>query len=182
MTEEQLTQRLKEGDNEARKELYERFAGKLLSLVQRYVGNRDEAEDVLHDAFILVFTDRIRLFTWRGNGSLEAWMRRVFTNHVLSYLAHQRHLEVDDVDHLPDTPDDEDDNSPGVDMEVVHRLIGELPTGYRTVLNLFLIEGWSHAEIAEKLGIGESTSASQYLRAKKMLKTKITNYIKSQES
>ena len=181
VTEEQLTKRLKEGDNEARKELYERFAGGLLSLVERYVGNREEARDVLHDGFIHVFTVSIHRFTWRGDGSLTAWLRRVFTNYVLTYLERERHLAVDGVEQLPDTPDD-DDPPPAIDMDTIHRLIGELPIGYRTVLNLFLIEGWSHAEIAQKLHIGESTSASQYLRAKKLLKAKIQTYIENQES
>lgn len=181
MTEEELTRRLKEGDNLARKELYERFAGQLLSLLERYVGNREEAEDLLHDAFLQVFTSRIQRFTWVGPGSLGAWLRRVFTNFVLSYLTRERHLQADIVDRLPDVPDD-DEQPVDVSMEVVHSLISELPPGYRTVLNLFLIEGWSHREIAQKLGIGESTSASQYLRAKKLLKEKIKNYIESQQS
>ena len=181
MTEQELIQRLQAGDNEARKELYERFAGSLLSLLQRYVGNRNEAEDVLHDAFIHVFTVGIQRFTWRGNGSLGGWLRRVFTNYVISYLERERRIVTDDVDEVPDVPDDED--APvEISMDKVHEFIAELPPGYRTVLNLFLIEGWSHAEIAQKLGIKESTSASQFLRAKKLLKEKINQYLTTQES
>lgn len=181
MTEQELIQRLQAGDNEARKELYERFAGSLLSLLQRYVGNRNEAEDVLHDAFIHVFTVGIQRFVWRGNGSLGGWLRRVFTNYVISYLERERRIVTDDVDDVPDVPDDED--APvEIGMDKVHEFISELPPGYRTVLNLFLIEGWSHAEIAQKLGIKESTSASQFLRAKKLLKEKINHYLATQES
>ena len=181
MTEQELTQRLQAGDNEARKELYERFAGSLLSLVQRYVGNCNEAEDVLHDAFIQVYTVGIQRFTWRGNGSLAGWLRRVFTNYVISYLEREHRIMTDDVDDVADVPDDED--APvEISMDKVHEFISELPPGYRTVLNLFLIEGWSHAEIAQKLGIKESTSASQFLRAKKLLKEKINQYLAIQES
>ncbi len=180
MTEEELTQRLKEGDNAARKALYERFAGSLLSLCQRYVGNREEAEDVLHDGFIQVFTSGIQRFTWRGNGSLKAWLYRVFTNFSLNHLEAAKRLQMQDTEDFPDTPDDEEQPA-SIDMDVLHRLIAELPPGYRTVINLFLLEGWSHAEIANRLHISESTSASQYLRGKKLLKEKILQYFKQQE-
>lgn len=180
MTEEELTQRLKEGDNAARKALYERFAGVLLSLCQRYVGNREEAEDVLHDGFIQVFTSGILRFTWRGNGSLKAWLYRVFTNFSLNHLEAAKRLQMQDTEYLPDAPDDEE-QPVSIDMDVLHRLIEELPPGYRTVINLYLLEGWSHAEIAARLHITESTSASQYLRGKKLLKEKILHYFKQQE-
>lgn len=181
MTEFELSERLKQGDNEARRELYERFAGKLLSLCQRYVGRTDEAEDVLHDCFLQVYTSRIQQFTFRGDGSLAAWLRRVFTNFALTHLERSTHFATDDVAALPDTPDEEE-APPDISVDTLHAFISELPAGYRTVLNLFLIEGWSHAEIAKKLNIKESTSASQYLRAKKLLKERITNYINAHES
>lgn len=85
MTEEQLTKGLQAGDNLARKELYERLAGQMLSLCRRYVGQSDEAEDLLHDGFLQIFS-QIGKFTWRGEGTLAAWVRRVMTNHVLSAL------------------------------------------------------------------------------------------------
>ncbi len=180
MTEEELTQRLKEGDNAARKALYERFAGALLSLCQRYVGNREEAEDVLHDGFIQVFTSGIQHFTWRGNGSLKAWLYRVFANFSLNHLEAAKRLQMQDTESFPDTPDDEE-QPVSIDMNVLHDLIAQLPPGYRTVINLYLLEGWSHAEIAKRLNITESTSASQYLRGKKLLKEKILQYFKQQE-
>lgn len=181
MTELELSKRLKQGDNEARKELYERFAGKLLSLCQRYVGRTDEAEDVLHDCFLQVFTSRIQQFNYRGDGSLTAWLHRVFANFAITYVKRNTHFAIEDVANLPDTPD-EDEAPPDIDIDTLHLLISELPVGYRTVLNLFLVEGWNHAEIAERLGIKESTSASQYLRAKKLLKERITNYLNAHES
>ncbi len=176
MTEEQLSIRLKQGDNMARKALYERFAGRLLALCYRYVGNREEAEDVMHDAFIQVF-ERIDKFHYKGEGSLAAWLTRVFTNYSLSYLSRTRKFVTDDAEAIPDMADD-DPPPPQIDTREIMRLIAELPTGYRTVINLYLIEGWSHAEIAAELHIKESTSASQYLRAKKLLQQKITDYLK----
>lgn len=182
MTELELTARLKEGDNTARKELYERFAPAMLSLCRRYVGSRYEAEDVLHDGFLLAFRV-IEQFTYRGDGSLAAWLRRVFTNHVLSHLEKERRIQTDDADLLADETGLADDDTPPPDISAdrIIELIGELPLGYRTVINLFLVEGWSHAEIARKLHIKESTSASQYLRGKKLLKEKITHYLQTHE-
>lgn len=87
---------------------------------------------------------------------------------------------MEEVDEMPD-PMDEDEAPPPISADAILSLITELPTGFRTVLNLYLVEGWSHAEIAAKLGIKESTSASQYLRAKKLLREKITNYLNAQE-
>ncbi len=179
MTEQELAALLIEGNNQAREELYKLFAGKLLACAIRYVGNREEAEDVLHDGFLLIF-EKIGKFTYQGQGSLGAWLQRVFTNHVLSYLSKERKMPMDEVEELPDTVD-EDDTPPDISTNTILSLIAQLPTGYRTVLNLYLVEGWSHAEIAAKLGIKESTSASQYLRAKKLLKERITHYLNAQE-
>lgn len=180
MTELALSEGLKQGDNNARKELYEHFAGSMLSLCRRYAGSHDEAEDLLHDGFLQVF-EVIDKFTYRGEGSLAAWLRRVFTNFVLSWLDKQKKLEVEDVETLPDRSDEDEYSPPNISTDTILELIAELPPGYRTVLNLFLIEGWSHTEIATHLNIKESTSASQYLRAKKLLKEKITHYLNTHD-
>lgn len=179
MTENELTESLKQGDNTAREELYRLFAPPMMSLCLRYLGNREDAEDALQDGFLQVFSI-IGKFEWRGKGSLSAWLRRVFTNFVISRLRETKISPAEDLDRIPDQPEDEAPPE-NVSTDTILQLISELPTGYRTVINLYLIEGWSHAEIAAKLHIGESTSASQYLRGKKMLKEKITNYLKSLE-
>lgn len=180
MTEQDIVTGCQHGDNAARKELYERFAGSMLSLCLRYTGSREEAEDIMQDAFIQVFTVITR-FTYRGEGSLSAWMRRVFANYTLSYLEKERRVSFDDMERLPDNADDDGPPPPDISTDEIVRLIGTLPSGYRTVLNLFLIEGWSHKEIADRLGIGESTSASQYLRGKKLLRQRITEYIRQKD-
>lgn len=179
MSEQELTARLIEGDITARGELYRLFAPSMFSLCLRYLATHEDAEDALQDGFLQVFSV-IGKFTWRGDGSLAAWIRRVFTNFVIGRIREMRHTVTDIAETLPDIPDD-DPPPPDISTDAIIQLIGELPTGYRTVLNLFLVEGWSHAEIAHKLGIGESTSASQYLRAKKILREKIRNYINSHE-
>lgn len=180
MTERELTAGLKQGDNEARKRLYELFAGPMLALCYRYTGQREEAEDLMHDCFLHVFRT-IGKFTFREDGSLGRWMRRVFTNYTLSYMDKRAVTYTGEVENLPDIPD-EDLPPDDIPTEVIMQYIAELPPGYRTVLNLYLVEGWSHADIARKLHIGESTSASQYLRAKKLLKEKLSHYLQSDES
>lgn len=152
----------------------------MLSLCRRYTDCQDEAEDLLHDGFIQVF-EVIDKFTYRGEGSLGAWLRRVFTNFVLSWLDKKKKLEVEDFETLPDRSDEDEYTPPDISADTILKLIAELPPGYRTVLNLFLIEGWSHSEIAKRLHIKESTSASQYLRAKKLLKEKITLYLNTHD-
>lgn len=176
MNERELTEGCQRGDNEARRALYETFAGPMLSLCRRYTGGREEAEDLLHDGFLKAFA-AIGRFEYRGEGSLAAWLRRLFTNTALNWLSALRARTETDVEELPDVADEAGDEPPDVPPEVVMALIEELPTGYRVVLNLYLIEGWSHREIAARLGIGESSSASQYLRARAALKKKIIHYI-----
>ncbi len=181
MTEQELAEGCKRQDNEARKALYEAFAGSLLSLCLRYMGTRDEAEDVLHDGFLKAYT-RIEGFTWRGEGSLGAWLRRLFTNCALDRLEEDKRMATGHDEDIPDLADDEAEAPPTVSAEVIMHLMGELPAGYRTVLNLFLVEGWSHREIAARLGITESTSGSQYLRARALLRQKIQKYIQTHDA
>ena len=114
----------------------------MLSLCRRYVGQSDEAEDLLHDGFLQIFS-QIGKFTWRGEGTLAAWVRRVMTNHVLSALEKEKRLATDDIDEVPDMGADDNDAPPDISTDVIMQLIAELPTGYRTVLNLFLVEGRS---------------------------------------
>ena len=155
MEERILAERCKAGDNDARRELYTRFGGRLLGICLRYVGDRATAEDLLHDCFIKVFA-AIDRFSWRGEGSLRAWMERIAVNVSLEALRQKRRLHYDDL----------------------KRLIAELPDGYRTVFNLYCIEELSHREIAERLGISEKTSSSQLFRAKALLARRIKEYVK----
>ncbi|MDP4290628.1 MAG: sigma-70 family RNA polymerase sigma factor [Bacteroidota bacterium] len=161
------------GNLKAQHKLYECFAGKMLGVCLRYSANREEARDMLHDGFIKVFT---KLNTYTGSGPLEAWMRKVFVNTALE------HLRKNDV--LRDTIDYEgiaEDLDANVDIESdincneLMQIITSMPPGYRTVFNLFAIEGYSHQEIASLLRISEGTSKSQYARAKSWLQTKITS-------
>ena len=181
MTETELTDRCKTGDNLARKELYERFAERMLCLCYRYAGDEETAHDLLHDGFLKVYSS-ISSFTYRGEGSLRAWLSRVFTNVSLEYLRHRDLLRdgmsLDDVSDLPDEPEPD---ASVLSMDVLMKFVAELPPGYRTVFNLYVCERWSNKEIAHRLHINEASSASQLNRARRLLITRIKEQLKKTE-
>ena len=179
MEEQELAEHCKQGDRAAYKELYERYAGRLLGVCLRYTGNRDVAEDLLHDGFLKLF-DSFDKFTWRGEGSLRAWMERVMVNVALQYLRRNNVLSqstpLDKVPEVYETPESSDIET--VPPEVLMEFIRQLPAGYRTVLNLYVFEEKSHKEIATLLGINEKSSASQLARAKASLAIKVREWMK----
>ena len=177
MEERILAERCKAGDNDARRELYTRFGGRLLSICLRYVGDRATAEDLLHDCFLKVFA-AIDRFTWRGEGSLRAWMERIAVNVSLEALRHKRRLHYPTtVDQLPERYEEPTAGEmEQVPYDELRRLIAD---GYRTIFNLYCIEELSHKEIAEQLGISEKTSSSQLFRAKALLARRIKAYLKN---
>lgn len=181
MTETELADRCKKGDNLARKELYERFAERMLCLCYRYAGDEETAHDLLHDGFFKVYSS-ISSFTYRGEGSLRAWLSRVFTNISLEYLRRKDLLrEGLPIDELNDLPDEPEPDANILSMDLLMGFVAELPPGYRTVFNLFVFERWSHKEIANSLHINEASSASQLNRARRMLITRIKEELKKTE-
>ena len=183
MEEQELADGCRRGDNKARRELYERYAGRMLALCQRYVGSREEAEDLLHDGFLKLYSSFDK-FTWRGEGSLRAWMERVMVNIALQYLRRSDVLNQSaSMDTLPlesyDEPEPE--TAERIPQQVLLKFISELPAGYRTVFNLYVLENKSHKEIAQMLGINEKSSASQLVRAKAVLAAKVREWIKQNE-
>jgi len=178
MGEFELSELCRQGDDLARKELYERFAGKFFGICLRYAGDRDTAQDLLHDGFIKIYSSFDK-FTWRGDGSLRAWMERVIINTALQYLRKNDVMslttELDEVKENYDEPDTSDIDR--IPQDVLMRFISELPDGYRTVFNLYIFEEKSHKEIAELLGINEKSSASQFYRAKTTLAKLVKEYM-----
>ena len=155
MGELELADGCRRGDNKARRELYERYAGRMLALCQRYVGSREEAEDLLHDGFLKLYSSFDK-FTWRGEGSLRAWIERVMTNIALQYLRRTDVLSQSAaLDTLPlesyDEPEAE--TAEQIPQRVLLKFVSELPAGYRTVFNLYVFENKSHKEIAQMLSI-----------------------------
>lgn len=156
-----------------------------MATIVRYVGRGDVAQDVLQDTLVRALRG-FSQFKWRGKGSLGGWLNRMAVNMSLNYLRDNRHmLQAVSLDERPEaglvadepTPADVED----LDLAELMRLVEELPTGYRTVFNLYCIEGYSHREIASELGISVNTSSSQLARAKAMLARKINDYVARKE-
>lgn len=179
MEEQELAERCRRGENSARQQLYERYAGRLFGICLRYVGDRAQAEDLLHDGFLQLFQSFDK-FTWRGEGSLGAWMERVMVNLALQYLRrNEAQLHALPLDAVPDVCDlsDTEMEVERVPSEVLMAMVRQLPVGYRTVFNLYVVEGKSHKEIARLLGIQERSSASQLARAKSVLAEKLRRWM-----
>ena len=168
MTDEQLVKECVAGNAIAQKTFYDKFAKKMMGVCLRYCGSYDEAQDVLQDAFIKIFN---KLPDFESKGSLEGWVRRIMVNTALDqYRKSKKHQNDLDVDAVGFLLEQKDFIVESMNAEDLLRIIHAIPEGYRIVFNLFAIEGYSHKEIAERLGVTESTSKSQYSRAKKMLR------------
>jgi RNA polymerase sigma factor (sigma-70 family) len=165
-----LIQGCLQGQEKARRMLYERYAGRMLALCRRYVGDRDTAEDVMIQGFMLVFE---RIAQYSGEGSFEGWVKRIMINEALAYLrkAKTMYLEVD-IEKAEMEPDFGFLNG---HMEAAELLgvIDRMPAGYKAVFNLYAIEGYNHREIAQLLGIKENTSKSQLSRARMYLQNRL---------
>ena len=170
--EQQLITGCKEGKSWAQKAIYDRYAAAMMSVCVRYVTDRETARDLLQEGFIKLFT-KIDSFT--GAGAFGGWVRRIFVTTSLEYLRQNdalkqsasieeygNYIENDDVTVLQKISADD-----------LMACVAELSEGYRTVFNLYAIEGYSHAEIAEMLGISEATSRSQFMRARKILQKNV---------
>jgi len=167
MTEEMLLSGCLKNDTLAQQELYYRYSPKMLSVCYRYAKNREDAEDMLQEGFIKVFT---QIDKYESRGSLEGWILRIVVHTCINHLKkNKKFADNVDLSHA-ETLMTREDNIPSlIQAKQVIECIRSLPTGYRTVLNLYAIEGYSHKEIGELLEIEESTSRSQYTRAKNLL-------------
>ncbi len=162
-------------DKAAMKVLYDRYVGYLTAVCARYIPDDDEVKDILQEAFIKIFQSMDH-FTWRGEGSLKAWMTRIVVNDSLKFLRRKKPLPLSAS--LSEPVDEEDPPFETVPLPVIQEMIRKLPDGYRTVFNLFVFEDKSHKEIASLLGIKENSSASQLFHAKALLTRWIKDYIK----
>lgn len=178
MEEFELSEQCREGNNVARKELYEQYSGRMFGVCIRYIGDRDMAQDLMHDGFLKIYASFDK-FKWCGTGSLRAWMERVMINTVLQHLRKNdvlnRAAELEGIEEPYKEPDPSDIEM--IPQRVLMDFIGALPEGYRTVFNLYTFENKSHKEIAQMLGINEKSSASQLFRAKGALVKKIKEYL-----
>jgi RNA polymerase sigma factor (sigma-70 family) len=167
MTEEAIFQGCLKNQAIAQRELYNRYSPKMLAVCYRFAHNREDAEDMLQEGFIKVFS---QIHTFQNKGAFEGWIRRIVVHTCINNLKkNKRFNESVDIAYASSIQIREESVPSIVQAKQVVECIRMLPMGYRTVLNLYAIEGYSHKEIAEMLDIEESTSRSQYTRAKQML-------------
>ena len=158
---------IKKGERGAQRRLYERFAGYLMAVCLRYLADREAAEDVLQDCFVKILTS-VNQFEYRGEGSLKAWVTRLAVNESINSLRRNERLLF--TDQIPDEAEEEAPDVGKVPLELLQRMIEELPTGYRAVFNLYVFEQLSHKEIANELGIEYETVKSTKSKAIKELR------------
>lgn len=167
----QMIEEAKEGNRRAQKALYDALAPKMFALCLRYMGDREVAEDVLQDGFVTLFS---KLDSYSGEGSFEGWARKIFVNTALMSLRKNDVLkESDDVDNALSLSSEAPSAVQTLGYKELCRMISELPAGFRTVFNMYVVEGFSHQDIADALGISVNTSRSQLLRARTLLQAKI---------
>lgn len=165
-TETQLIAALKRSEGRAHKVVYERFAGRMMAVCTRYCANRADAEEVMLDGFMRVFE---KIGQFREDGSFEGWIRRVMVTESLMFLRKNKQWRQEmPMNDMLVEPDYEWADTAVHENDLL-RMVNQLPDGYRTVFNLYAIEGYAHAEIAQMLGISEGTSKSQLSRARAML-------------
>lgn len=165
-----------DGDNTATEWIYRKHVRYLSALCSRYITEDEDIKDVLQESFIKIFTSLDR-FKYRGEGSLKAWMAKITLNETLKFVRNNSRLPIDSIDDKDmNIADGDSMETEDIPTDVLHQFIRELPDGYRTVFNLYVIDDKSHKEIAQLLGIKENTSASQLHKAKSMLAQKIKHY------
>lgn len=170
---EQIIDGCKRSDNNARRELYERYANLIFGLLCRYTNNRSSAEDLLHDTFITIFT---HIEDYRNEGAFDGWCRRIAIRTAIDHLRRERRLDLLEIDGLQSSDAitaTEPNVLDGISNEELMRTINELSPAFRTIINLRVCEGYDYHQIAQIIGINESTARSQYRRAKTALIRKL---------
>lgn len=163
-----------EGNRRMQEELYRRFSPRMYAVCLRYAGMAEEAQDILQEGFVKVFK---KIETFRSEGSFEGWMRRIFVNTAIEHFRRKKYLQP--------VTEKEENTLEGNYLSVLDNLaerdildlVQQISPGYRTVFNMYVVEGYSHKEIAEMLGISEGTSKSQLSRAKVILQDLVRKFL-----
>jgi RNA polymerase sigma factor (sigma-70 family) len=174
ISESDLLEGCRRGDRKMQQELYNRFAPKMYGVCLRYASNAEEAEDILQEGFIKIFN---KINSYRGEGSFEGWIRRIFVNTAIEHFRKKTYMQP-----ITET---EENTVEGKYLSVLDslaekdiiQLIQQLSPGYRTVFNMYVVEGYTHKQIADLLGISEGTSKSQLSRAKLILQDLVKTFI-----
>ena len=179
--EQELARYCREGDRSAQDELYRRYAARVYTLCRRYLGDDDDAKDLMQET-LLHALDKIASYKYAGKGSLYGWIRRIAINKAINLLKRRRWrlipLEVAGVDNLPEPTEEE---MAGIPQEKLLEWIARLTDLRRAVFNLYCLDGYSHREIGKMLGISEKGSAGVLAKARKQLKADIQRYWKETE-
>jgi RNA polymerase sigma-70 factor (ECF subfamily) len=184
IADEHIVEGCKAGKRKAYSMLYKKYASTMLGLCLRYSKNLQEAEDVLQEGFIKVFHNISR---FRQEGSFEGWIRRIMINaaidHYKSNLKNAFHHDIDELEEKIGSMPEEEGNYRDIEIpaERLMAMVQELPDGYRIVFNLFVMEGYSHKEIADRLQVTENTSKTQLLKARKALRKKLDSVLLKSE-
>lgn len=166
-----------EGNRRMQEELYRRFSPRMYAVCLRYAGNTEEAEDILQEGFIKIFK---KLDSFRNEGSFEGWIRRIFVNTAIEHFRRKRYLQP--------VTEKEENTLEGNYLSVldnlaerdIMELVQQLSPGYRTVFNMYVVEGYTHKEIGDMLGISEGTSKSQLSRAKVILQDMVRKFVEKE--
>lgn len=168
LTEEDIVKGCYDNQPKAQRMLYEKFAPKMLGVVLRYAKDEDEAYDILQDGFVKVFG---KIHSFNMEGSLEGWIRRIMVNTALDqYRKNKKRMKDVRMDDVSFFLEQDDFIIEGLAANDLMKIINAMPKGYKIVFNMFAIEGYSHKEIADKLGVSENTSKSQYSRARQFVR------------
>jgi len=171
-----LIEQCRQGESRAQYRLYKMFSKAMYNIAMRMLANKMDAEDAIQEAFVTAFR---KIGDYRGDASFGSWLRRIVVNQCINFLQRNKSF-FDSLDTQIEQAqvEENDDEAYGFSPEMIHEAVKMLPEGSRVVLNLFLFEGYKHREISAMLNISESTSKSQYQRAKTLLKEKLMNYEK----
>ena len=173
---QEIVEKCQAGDRKAQYELYQLYSKAMFNICLRIVNDRDEAEDVLQESFISVFKN---IRTYKGTATIGAWIKRIVVNSAINQVRRKHLTLVPLEDSIPEQMEDtwlpEDERS--LDVGKIKQAMMHLPDGYRTVFSLYLLEGYDHQEIAQIMDITESTSKSQYNRAKRKMRELLTTSI-----
>lgn len=177
VSDEQIIKGCKKHKRRAFSLLYQKYGAVMLGVCVRYVRNRNEAEDVLQEGFVKIFK---KIKTFEGRGSFEGWLKRIMVNTAINYLKSNKKFQLEeefDANNLNHTIGKSDEElfeaNAEVPQEELISMIDDLPTGYKLVFNMYVLEGMTHKEIAESLGCSLGTSKSQLSKARKYLRTKL---------
>lgn len=178
-SEKSLAEGIRRGDNRAMRDFYASYGGLLTAVCSRYVADDDDVKDVIQESLLSIISN-IHTFEYHGKGSLRAWATRIAVNHALGFIRQKKRTTALFADSCQDIAGDMEDEAPpdigDIPAEAVTEMIRHLPEGYRMVFNLHVIEGKTHREISQLLGIKEDSSASQLHRAKALLARQIREY------